>query len=163
MKSFVPLFFLAAAFQARNISAGEASPQAQLSAPAEAYIFDAAVKGIRPVLGIPGASSIGDPLDLGLSLASALVSPNQDFALLVGADDAAVRILSLQSGDFTNQLLPQASNAPKRIFFSPGGGTVGLYYPDSDRLQIFTHMPVGPILASEISTASLSGDLLSAA
>lgn len=161
MKSFLLLILATAILPAP--SAPAADPQSQIGAPVLGYVFDPAVKGIRPVIGIPGASIIGNPLDRGFSVASAVISPRQDFAIATVADNAAVRILMLQPGNFHSQILAAVAGVPQKIIFSPSGQTAGLYQQDQAKLQIFTQLPEEPALAHEIDLTGLTGDLLSAA
>jgi hypothetical protein len=156
-------FFLLAFLSLLPAGAQSGAPQASIASPVLGFAYDAGPRAIRPILGMPGASIVGDPLDLGVSVATAAISPRRDFAILVGADDAAVRVLSLQPGDPGSHMLPLAVTGPGRIIFSPDGGTVGLYQQDSAKLQIFTHMPQEPVLAHEINTVSLAGDPLATA
>lgn len=161
MKSFLPLILATAILAANTASA--ADPQSQIGAPVLGYVFDPSVKGIRPVMGTPGASIIGNPLDRGFSVASAVISPRQDFAIATGPDDAAVRILWLQPGNFHSRILTEAAGVPQKIIFSPSGETAGLYQQDQAKLQIFTQLPEEPALAHEIDLTGLTGDVLSAA
>jgi len=140
-----------------------ADSQAQIGAPVLGYVFDPAAKGIRPVLGTPGASIVGDPLDLGVAVAWSVISPRQDFAIVAGADDATVRIVALPPGNFDSQILTTAATISNRIIFSPGGESVGWYQADQAKLQVFTHLPHQPALAYEIDLTGVGGDLLSAA
>jgi hypothetical protein len=136
------------------------SSQASLSLPSLGFVYDAAAHAIRPIQGIPGASTIGDPLDPGVSVTASAISPRQDFALLVDADEA-VRVLPL--GDLNSSILPGAVASPRQIVFSPSGGTAGLYRQDPSKLQIFTHLPQEPVLAHEIDTTAVAGDITSVA
>jgi WD40 repeat protein len=166
MKSLVQVCFAAAALTVCAASAEDSrnsSTESQVGTPLVGYVFDRIDKGIRPVWGVAGASVVGDPLDIGLPVSSAAVSPKQDFAVLVSSDDAGVRVLSLQSGTFQVQPLAQFANPPNQITFSPSGASVGLYRQDSATVQIFTHMPEGPALSHEIHTFSLNGSLHSLA
>src|SRR5207248_2070679 len=45
------------------------------------FVFDRQERGIRPILGIPGASTQAEPLRVGASLSDAAISTAQDFAL----------------------------------------------------------------------------------
>ena len=71
--------------------------QSQITGPVSGYIFDSAARGLRPVLGMPGASLLGDPLDFGLPLTSVSVAPRQDAALVTATDGVALETVALLS------------------------------------------------------------------
>jgi hypothetical protein len=165
MKSFL-LLILAAVMLLAN-SASAADSQARIGAPVLGYIWDPAAKGIRPILGTPGASTMGDPLDLGGTAEQAAISPRQDFAIVatgdaMAGDDPGMRIVALQPG-VDSQILAGAASDARRIIFSPNGQAAGLYRQGAGRLQIFAHLPQAPVLAHEIDMAGLAGDLVAAA
>jgi len=60
-----------------------AAQQGSLSGPVAGFIYDSPGHALRPVQGVPGASLIGDPINLGLDLAAAYVAPRQDSAFVV--------------------------------------------------------------------------------
>jgi hypothetical protein len=139
-----------------------ADPPTQIGVPVMGYAFDNAVKGIRPLSGFPGAAILGSPVDLGMTAAWSGISPRQDYAVVVGADDGTVRLLSLDAG-FTSRSLTPAFQSPALVAFSPNGSAVAIYRRDRPALQIFTHLPKDPALSYEIDLAGLDGDLFSAA
>ena len=55
-------------------AAGCAGENSQLSGPVSGYVFDGARREVRPVLGIRGASTIGDALDFGFAVSAAYVA-----------------------------------------------------------------------------------------
>jgi hypothetical protein len=158
----LPVFFLLASSAILPAHAQSGS-QTGLALPGLGFAYDAGLHAIRPILGIPGASTIGDPLDPGVSAGLSAISPRQNFALLIGADDAIVRMLSLESGDLHTSILSGAMAGPQQIIFSPSGGTAGLYQQNPAKLQIFTHLPQEPVLAHEIDTTAMAGETLSSA
>ena len=60
--------------------------EGSVSGPGSGFVFDRSGSALRPVLGIPGASVLGDPLKLGFDLSSATVAPAQDSVLAIAAD-----------------------------------------------------------------------------
>ena len=61
------------------------------------YAFDAGAGAIRPLRGIPGAAVLGDVLDAGFPMASAVMAPQQNFALALAADGQP-RLVSFGAG-----------------------------------------------------------------
>src|SRR5205814_10136245 len=60
--------------------------QSSIGGPSSGFAFDQSARVLRQIRGIPGASTLGEPVDFGLSLAAAYVSPRLDSALVVAAD-----------------------------------------------------------------------------
>jgi len=133
-----------------------AAAQSRLATPALGYVFDPSLSGIRAVRGIPGAAVLADVLDTGLELASAEVSPSQDFALAVSASDRRVRLIRWSEGQAPSvTLLPDAMHAPGRLIFSPSGSAALLENPESGRIHVVTGMPESPVV-QEIATVASS-------
>lgn len=113
MKRFAPGWLLALSLAAQ--------PGGSLSAPALGLVFDAKAGVLRPVLGVPGASYVGAPLEHALELRLAVVAPNGRFALAVAADDSLLLVTP-------DQRLPLAFAlpAPERIRFNAAGDHAAL-------------------------------------
>src|SRR5260370_5391659 len=60
--------------------------QSSLSGPSLGVIYDAAAQAIRPVWGIPGASTTGKRIDTGFAITAPALSPAQDYSLARHAD-----------------------------------------------------------------------------
>ncbi len=128
--------------------------------PSLGYIFDESAGALRPILGIPGAASVGDPIDAGVPLHSAVVSPRQDIALATAGDDQHVLTISLAAGAApTAQPLDGVPAAPDRIFFSAGGTTAGLYYRSDGTVRLVTGLPNAPIAGPSVNVAVAGGPI----
>jgi len=144
------------------IWAATADAQPRIGIPILGYAFDSTVKSIRPISGVPGAAILGSPVDLGTAAEWSGVSPRQDYAVVVAAEDGAVRLVSL-SAELTSQSLTAAFPSPALVAFSPSGAALALYRQDRRALQIFTHLPLHPLLSHEIDLTDVAVDTLSAA
>ena len=98
-------------------AAGCAGENSQLSGPVSGYVFDGARREVRPILGIPGASTIGEALDFGFAVSAAYVAPRQDAALVTAAD-GTVHLFQIQSGSAVELVLNGFATAPERVVFS---------------------------------------------
>src|SRR5262249_61751257 len=78
-------------------AAGLFAQQGSLGGPVSGYVFDWQAQSLRIVRGIPGASVIGDGVDLGAGVMSAWVAPRQDAAVTVSAE-GDVRPVRLPGG-----------------------------------------------------------------
>jgi len=115
--------------------------QGRVAGPVAGYVFDSAARALRPVLGIPGASLLGDPVSLGMDLASAAVSPWLDSVLAVAAD-GSFHIFTLNNGTVGEVPVNGITAAPERVVFSPVGSAAALYA--GGRIQVVTGLPASP-------------------
>ena len=136
--------------------AGVAAAQSgtALSGPTMGLVFDSSQSALRPIRGIPGAATLGDPVNLGFALASATVSPRQDYALALKADDSS---LVLVRAGGASAAVPGARPAPALVVFSPAGTAVALYDSGAGRVQILTGLPDAAAVQSDIDISALAG------
>jgi hypothetical protein len=125
-----------------------------LSGPTMGLVFDASQSALRPIRGIPGAATLGDAANPGFPLASATVSPRQDFALALRADDSSV-VLALAGGG--SAAVPGARPAPALMVFSPAGATAALYDSGAGRVQVLTGLPDAAAVQSDVDISALAG------
>jgi hypothetical protein len=152
MKPAYPLLF--------SLLLVQSSPaqEASVGLPVLGFAFDSTRSAIRPLLGIPGAAILGEPLDPGFKMVSAAIAPQQDFAL-AQAEGAGLRLVSWSARKVAVLPLDQATASPERIFFSPSGSAAILLSNQSpDRLQILTALPLHPAV-EEIDISALSSPL----
>ncbi len=131
---FAPLVFAAAAF---------AQPGA-VSGPAAGLVFDNAAQSLRPIRGIPGSATFGDPIDAGYKLSAAWLSPSQDSAFARDSS-GAFHLFAITSAGLTESPLSAVSLSPQRIIFSPTGSSAAIY--SDGQVQIVTGLPNTPKVA----------------
>lgn len=124
--------------------------QSTLGGPIAGYVFDSSARVLRPVRGIPGASLLGDPVNFGFDLAAAYVSPGQDSAMVVGADDS-LHMFRLNAGTATEVSLGGVSGVPQTVVFSPSGSAAALFA--NGHVRILTGLPAAPTLVATVSIA----------
>ncbi len=130
--------------------------QSTLSGPTLGLFFDPQAGAIRPIWGIPGSATAGQPIDLGFPLAAGLISPSQDYALVISDAGATAarrprprRSSSMSIVTFTPngpsvQPIPGVPRAPDRMVMSPAGKSAALYYGRSASAEILTNLPDSP-------------------
>jgi hypothetical protein len=97
---------------------------------------------------------LGDPVNLGFPLAAAAVSPRQDSALALRADDSSV-VLVRAGG--ASAAIPGARPAPALMVFSPAGTAAALYDSGAGRVQILTGLPDTAAVQSDLDISALAG------
>jgi hypothetical protein len=126
--------------------------QGHVAGPVAGYVFDGGSRVVRPVLGIPGASVLGDPVDLGIGVTMAAVAPRLDSLLAVGAD-GSFHIFSLNTGTAKESGVSGIAASPERLVFSPTGSSAALYA--GGKIQIVTGLPASPAAGSTFDLSSL--------
>jgi DNA-binding beta-propeller fold protein YncE len=133
-----------------------AQGMASIAGPSLGFAYDSSLSAIRPIRGIPGAAILGDPIDSGFTVAAAAISPQQDFALALSADDHQVRLIRFENGRHAAVSINNAMVSPDRMIFSPSGNAAVFYQQSSGRLQILTGLPKAPT-AQDLGTAAFNG------
>jgi len=111
---------------------------------------------LRPLLGIPGASALGEPFALPAGVMSVHFEPNQDYALLSPAAGGFIGIMTFQGkGEGAVTSICGAIPQPDIVAFSPGGAVAALYSKKEERLQVITGLPNSPELARVIPASDL--------
>ena len=142
------------------IAAGTAASQTHsIHGPRLGLVFDEAAGALRPIVGIAGSSTIGDPLPLGIALKRAVVSPSQDYALALVANDAHVRLVRV--GQSIAQMKPQADarRAPDRMVVSPSGSAAAFYYYNgrgAGRIVVMNGFPAAPQVSARMTLLRVS-------
>jgi hypothetical protein len=125
-----------------------AGQQGQLSGPVAGFVFDGAGRVLRPIQGIPGASLLGDPMSFGFDLAAVYVSPRQDSALVVGADQS-LHFFGINAGATTEISLGGLTGVPQSVVFSPSGTAAALFA--LGKVRVLTGLPNAPTLAATVT------------
>jgi hypothetical protein len=115
------------------------------------YVFDQTAHKLRPILGLPGASLFGNPIDFGFDVAAAYVAPRQDAAFLQ-AVDGTLHVLRLSSGASSERSVDNLMGSPERVAFSPSGTSAALYAGGS--IEVVKGLPDNPSVSGGIDLAS---------
>lgn len=126
---------------------------AQVGGPVIGFVYDSSVNALRPVQGIPGASTLGDPLDVGFASSLAFVAPRQDSAIAI-ASDGSLHLLRLSSGAAEVRCAACPSTAEAAVF-SPSGSAVALY--SAGRVQVVTGLPDAPTAGASFEVGAMPG------
>src|SRR5690242_12585486 len=93
----------------------------QIAGPVTGYVFDAGARGLRPILGIPGAARLGEVQPAPFETRLLAAAPAQDYVLAVNA--AGQLHLGLTAGTAWNAV-DDSLAGPEQIVFSPSGSAV---------------------------------------
>jgi hypothetical protein len=138
-------------------TAGNAQAQsATINGPMLGFTPDAAGAAIEPILGIPGASLLTNPVALGMDIRGAVVSPKQDYALAARAEDGQPVFIDLAGGTPITPI-PGNHNRADIIAVSPTGSAAAIYDSGSSSLEIVGNLPKDPHIIHELNAAPISG------
>lgn len=111
--SLLVLFALAA------IPVAASQDSSRISGPVLGYVFDADSAGLRPVYGIPGATTLGPALNLGVEVDRAALSQESDYLLGVAGPDRQVVLFRDLSGALSPVAIAGACRRPTAYWLAP--------------------------------------------
>src|SRR5262245_14338219 len=124
-----------------------------ISGPMIGMVFDHAREGFRLISGLPGASSLGDVLDIGVAISRAWISPQQAYALVEIKDSRELMLIGPNDKQLSLRSIRGAIPGPEQIALSPTGASAVLYRRGS--LQLIAGLPQKARLAAEIDISNL--------
>ena len=112
--------------------------------------------GIRPILGIAGAATLGQPVISDTGLEGVTLAPARDYALALlasGREVVLVKNLRATAGASVLDVAP----GPARIAISPSGDAAVLFYDETARVQVLSGLPESPAVLWSLDLSGLSG------
>jgi DNA-binding beta-propeller fold protein YncE len=122
---------------------------ATIQGPQIGFVFDTAKKQVRPILGIPGAAVLGEPLELGVDLRLVAISPLQDYVLAVAGEHNQVLVFAVGRTPVASVAVQGADRGPDQMVLSRNGQAAALYYRDRNRIEVVGGLPGTPKVANE--------------
>lgn len=126
----------------------QAQPQGTIDGPVAGYVFDKAARALRPVLGLPGASTLGSPIK-GYRVDQAFIAPKLDSVVGV-TSEGAFRLVRMHDGIVSEMAVGGLAPAGSQysVAFSPSGTSVALYA--GNRVQLIVGLPDAPAVGGSI-------------
>ena len=154
--------FLGAVILAGRIAVPSSSVFSQLqpvSGPTLGFAPDREGTAIRPILGIPGASRLGQPLDISVEFRSVLISPAQDYAITTRAADGRAIVVELASHELVVRPVAGADFRADLIAISPVGSIAAIYDDLSETVHVLGGLPGAPGVISVLDASGLPGSV----
>lgn len=127
-----------------GMAGGLAAQQpASVAGPSSGLVFDRAAGMLRPVMGVPGAATLGDGIALNYAVNWVVVSPRLDSAV-AAAEDGSLHFLRLANGGVSELTVAGVSDVPRGVVFSPSGTAAALLY--ASQAQVVAGFPDAPVL-----------------
>lgn len=137
MRKLIKTTVIAAALLIPCLCAAQGSSGYALTGPSLGLTVESASTAIRPILGIPGAATLGVRLNPGFALDRAVVAPGGDFAIVVAQGGFRLAVIRAD-GSAPQWLAPPTGEAPDLVAFSPRGLSAALYYRTSGHLVVLS-------------------------
>ena len=131
---------------------------ATLSGPSLGYLWSGAEGKLRPLHGILGNATIGDPMDLGFAITRAVALNGRHFLASID-DNPALMLLNMEKVPPTLTAVADAPETFSRIVGSRRGSAAALYDAGHQRVVIVTGLPSSPGIAHTIDVP-VFGDML---
>lgn len=162
MKRFAMVFAATAALLPASGSGPGNGPN-RFSGPALGFVPAATATALQPILGIPGAARLGDPISLPNTVTQTYIAPGHSYALAAQGPAGPMALILLRSaaGIQTNPVLapmPGVMAYADLVAFNPSGGAAALYSKQANRIQVFTGLPASPHLSEDTSNLQIGGD-----
>jgi len=145
------------------IAASAQAQSALVSGPSLGFTSEAHGTAIRPILGIPGASILGDRIPLESRVRGAVISPKQNFAIAVRSDDAQALLIDLRSGAPVITAIDGVRPRVEAIAFAPTGSVAAFYVHRDRTIQVIGSLPDAPQLIQEFDFSQIPGTFLDVA
>lgn len=127
-----------------------------IKGPVLGYVSDAAGAAVRPLLGIPGASSLGERLSLDADVRQLQVSSQQDYILAVRNDDESVVLFNLAASTLSGRPLAFPPGA-SLLSISPSGLAAATYQADTRVVYTIAGLPGNPGKVRTFDASQVSG------
>jgi len=140
----------------------DSATRSTVSMPVLGLVFDSA-RGVRAVLGIPGAAVLGEPFEFPFEIRSAAVSPRQDYILVLAGEERECHLLRFDSQGGKAERISEVAPGATRVLLSPSGAAAALYREADGLIQVITGLPEAPAMhwRSTASGAPLAAMALS--
>src|SRR5215831_18303752 len=135
---------------------------ASINGPVLGFVQDRSHGSIQPILGVLGASVIGQPLVLGTEMRNAAISPKQDYALAVQADTGDVALIRFGLDAATMNSLGGIRAGADMIAISPTGAAAAVY-GQTKIVQSIARLTESPEVVFEFDVSDIPGRLQSMA
>jgi hypothetical protein len=117
---------------------------------------------VRPLIGVVGAATVGNPVDPGFDVTQAAVPPGHDYILATAAGSNWPILLQVSGGAMTPQwtAFAQSNTDPAtiidRVALSPTGSAAAFFSSAQGRIYVFTNLSQSAAAYSLIDVSGLA-------
>jgi len=124
-----------------------------INSPLLGMVLDRNAARLRPVYGVPGAATMGAPIDTGEDISSAVASAAGRYAVVVSGADSHASLLLLDG--LSQTPLSGVPGGVSAAALSPQAATAGLYYDSERVIRTISGMPSSNGTVRSFSLAAL--------
>jgi hypothetical protein len=130
-----------------------------LQGPILGFTPNSAGSVIWPILGIAGASRLGDSLPLDTDIHGAIISPKQDYAIAVRTADDLPVVIHLTGDAPAITAVPGVDTAADLVGLSPTGSAAAIYNNAAKSIQVMGGLPDAAVQVYQFDVSDLPGSL----
>jgi len=123
------------------------------------FLFDPQAHELRPIVGIPGSSFLGNGMSWSADLDEIMISPVRDYALALSRDHHELVEIRQISSAATVRGIVRGASPIDMIFVSPLGGEAVLYRRAAHTFQLLRNLPDAPHAGEEVEMPWSRGSL----
>src|SRR5262249_41413903 len=127
-----------------------------ISGPVLGFVADANGATIQPIIGVLGASVVGQPLALDPEIRNAVISPKQNFALATRGENAELVLIRLGVDALTMTSLDAVRTGADLIAISPSGTAAAAYAHGNKIVRFITRLAQAPETAFEFDASDVA-------
>jgi hypothetical protein len=135
------------------LAAGMGNAQ-QVTSPVMTYVPDKAGR-LHPMLGIPGAASIGGILNAGIRVRQVSIPPSHDYVLATTDGSSWPVVLQVHGDSVSAQSIQQSASAIARVELSPTGSAAAFFSQAEGQIYVFQNLSQSPVLAGVFQIGTL--------
>ena len=133
-----------------------------IGGPVLGYVLDPGIASLRTIAGIPGASALGQPVELGLRIQRAASSVEHDYALAVAENTSQVVIARNLSGEVAVSEIPGLFAGGDALALSSDGTSAVVFSAAAGAIQVVRGLPSAPAITLEIGVSAVSDQPITA-
>ncbi|HSB14979.1 MAG TPA: hypothetical protein VLE22_11005, partial [Bryobacteraceae bacterium] len=145
------ILFVSLSYWPRVSFGAEGADSDQLTGPHLGVLFDPSLRRFHQIYGIPGSATLGSPMDVGVSVSRALVSPDGDHALVELREGREIGLIRFRDGRAATTVLADAPQAPDLMALSPSGSAGALLYVTTGRIVVLSNLGMAHAQAREVA------------
>ena len=138
-------------------AAGIVAAQSSIEGPILGFIPDNDGTLIWPIIGVPGASILADPIKFNADVRGAVISPKQNYAIALRPENGEAVVIDLAASGTTVHPISGTRSVAGDVAISPTGSAAAIYDESSSRIQVIGYLPQAPEVIREFSTSSIAG------
>jgi hypothetical protein len=160
MKPTIQLRFLTAVVCGVLLASVAAAAQftATLSGPVLGYVFDGDAQKLRPISGIMGSATVGEPVALGFAVSQVLTL---DARHVIASTDSSPELLTvdLEVNPVVARAISGGQANPSQAAASLQGTSAAFYYAEAQQVLVVTGLPRNPAASHRVDLSRLGKPL----